>query len=468
VIFLCSLSHKNVLCNCAPFQVPLPHKRALLQVLLRLELGLQAEQELAALEVEGLKEVDIQNLILSEACRSCSLPFLAGQLSSLPARPLFDDHCGQCSPRQHQLPQQAEAALGERPQQKDPSVLPASLSPNDIRHTLLATTHAETTRLLVFAALSLFDIHCSSLSGLSVGPSAPCSHQLFCSSDSPCDEARSLAQILGLSFSTASVSDLSSSPIGGTSFENLLSGSDSRVPWFARSEGRFRFVRCTLLQMLAPGNPFSGDPGVIRALFRVEGECICQTRDEPLTDQAPEVTQESGDAAAKRARCTAKRWLQEPVFASSLVAWSAFAALEEAAGRHKQAVQVVHTAMAAVSSASQLQRHARWTLALQATLLEFRGTGFQWSSGMLNNRSAGVWILLMFGSSPGSLASKAPWRWIVDVDVDNRSSCRGLRTAQLLPIVLRVHRCSGNRCLAMLGRLGCWVFFYHCVQFFPS
>jgi hypothetical protein len=58
------------------------------------------------------------------------------------------------------------------------------------------------------------------------------------------------------------------------------------------------------------------------------------------------------------------------MFTNDLVAWSAFAALDETGGRLKQSLQV-YTTMAAAATAAPAQQLARWGLALQTVLLEF-------------------------------------------------------------------------------------------------
>jgi hypothetical protein len=104
--------------------------------------------------------------------------------------------------------------------------------------------------------------------------------------------------------------------------------------------------------------------------------------------EAPVVTCESEDAVAKFARTTAKRWLQEPMFADDLVPWSAFA-LDETGGRLKQTLQV-YTVMAAPA-----QQLACRGLALHMVLLEFHAAGFVWSSstcGGRRRRSPFCWL----------------------------------------------------------------------------
>lgn len=119
------------------------------------------------------------------------------------------------------------------------------------------------------------------------------------------------------------------------SFEGLAAGGSSghKASWYARSIARHTDVRTLLLQVLAPGGRFSGDAGLIRALFQVEAAPVFQPAGAGLV-------QEVESAAIERARSSAKRWLQEPMLANSLAAWSAFAALEHHSGRPKQALRV--------------------------------------------------------------------------------------------------------------------------------
>jgi hypothetical protein len=118
------------------------------------------------------------------------------------------------------------------------------------------------------------------------------------------------------------------------SFEGLAAGdSTGLVPWYARSRARHVATRTLLLQVLAPGGRFSGDAGLIRALYQVEAAPLCQLAGAGLV-------QEAAAAAVDRARASAKRWLQEPMLANSLAAWSAFAALEHRGRRPKQALRV--------------------------------------------------------------------------------------------------------------------------------
>jgi hypothetical protein len=223
---------------------------------------------------------------------------------------------------------------------------------SDVRHVLLFGAHPDATRLLLYGALAALDVPCTSASGYLVAAATPASQRLR---DSNCCggaaahplAAQPLSTALGLSFCTAApardggadLADAGPDWLRVASFEAMTrsDGAGAPAPWYARSPARHAFVRSMLLQMLAPGGRFSGDPGLIRALFHVEATPILSQS--PVGGQA--ASRETLAAAGEHARKSAKRWLQEPMLAKSLSAWSAFAALEESCGRHRQAMQVL-------------------------------------------------------------------------------------------------------------------------------
>ena len=213
------------------------------------------------------------------------------------------------------------------------------ISSTDARHVLLFGLHPDSSRLLVFAALSQMGVRCPSACGHLLGSTTPQLQQLRDSnatSDTPAPlQQDALANALGLAHGggTAQVPPW----LQVQALEQHACSASQPTPWYARSAARHALVRSTLLQMLAPGSRLSGDPALIRALFALEATPVLQS-----STDGTECMQEAAQAAQQRARTSARRWLQEPMLAQSLAAWSAYAALEEACGKHKQARQVRH------------------------------------------------------------------------------------------------------------------------------
>ena len=209
----------------------------------------------------------------------------------------------------------------------------------DIRHMLLFGYHPDTTRLLVFGALAAFDVTCPVLCGYRASTALHSSFTVRCSNaPSPAGTplgCTSLAAAFGmdalLQQQAASVQRPPCS-FAVPSYEALAAGG-APVPWFACSQARHAFMTTLLLQLLASQGIFAGEPALVRALFAVQATPL-------LHHNQSEARLEAQDAAAERARLSAKRWLQEPLFSGNLVAWSAFAANEAHAGRHKQASKV--------------------------------------------------------------------------------------------------------------------------------
>lgn len=248
-----------------------------------------------------------------------------------------------------------------------PAAEPQSpLTPNDVRHMLLFGAHPDTTRLLTHAALRCLDVPVGGVSGLAAAAAAPFCQQLRDRSTG--DDGATLSAVLGFAGAAQGGGDGGSQWSQVESFEARAEGATVGTPWYARTQGRHRFVRSILLQMLAPGGRFASDPDLIRALFRVEAAPVC------LSTGSQRQTAE--DAVA-RARASAKRWLQDSFLSGNLTAYGAFAALEAAAGKHAEALRIVHTAMRAASGGggAPARQHERWTLAAQAALLHFEAAG---------------------------------------------------------------------------------------------
>lgn len=202
-----------------------------------------------------------------------------------------------------------------------------------IRHMLLFGYHPDTMRLLVSAALAQFDVCCPALCGYWPEAALPSATALESSNaptaaGAPLSHA-SLASAMGLHALVQHPAAPATRPLSVASFEAFAAG-QPLPPWHARSRARHAFVTNLLLQLLASQGAFAGEPALTRALFAVQVAPLLDTSEDACTA-------ESADAAADRARASAKRWLQEPLFANSLPAWSAFAANEAHAGRYKQA-----------------------------------------------------------------------------------------------------------------------------------
>ena len=406
-------------------------------VLMQTEMMLKLEAEMEAMEQIGLRSDDVCALVRLEAQRDRALGPAHSQVCLLCV--LSSDPECKLSSNCILLPTLV-AALLQATGHSDLVQADASLRvpAPDVRHVLLFGCHPDTMRLLTYSLLACFDVPCVSTCGYLVSAATPAAHQLH--GDNNTNAASlpltpvSLAVALGLGAGAtpADGSAVSHDWLNVSSSETIAAGTDAQaVPWYARSPERHAFARTALLQMLAPGGSLSEDVGLIRALFHVEGTPILRL------DETGSTVLETAAAAGARARASAKRWLQEPMLARSLTAWSAFAALEERCGRHKQALkvappqcyytcaaqtasicfafprhpsgpdadmqptsathvsfaararqyhhvcsdmQVLQTAMAAADTASAEQRPLRWTLALQAALLEFAAAGMPWTS----------------------------------------------------------------------------------------
>jgi hypothetical protein len=228
----------------------------------------------------------------------------------------------------------------------------AQMPPAEFTRLVLRHCHPDTRRLLVYGLLACIDVPCVSTCGYLVSAATPTAHHLrdgnvATAASVPLTTAP-LAAALGLSVGDRDQTDTPRAHAWQqvASFEAFAPAcGGTSVPWFARSPERHAFARTALLQMLAPGGSLAGDPGLVRALFHVEGTRVVHavstgTVEDATRGNVESWQLESAPVAAERARASAKRWLQEPMLARSLVAWSAFAALEERYGRHKQALKV--------------------------------------------------------------------------------------------------------------------------------